>query len=140
METMKKIAVILVLTLLCFAGCDSDLSGVSGSDNDKLLSGGNGNFTFIQEYGYCDTSCIAENVILGDYILPYITECYVRNFNTGDTVYNGLYQSNFLLLYNTSMSVSINLGNGETRTYRGQGVDTLKYFCNKNYEVIICYD
>lgn len=29
---MKKIAVILVLTLLCFAGCDSDLSGVSGVD------------------------------------------------------------------------------------------------------------
>jgi hypothetical protein len=134
------IITILIGIALVFlsAGCESDLTGVN-SEFDGITSAKN-SFTVVQEYGFCDTACIAENVIIGDYILPYVQESYVEQVYTGDTTYNNLFKTNFIFFYNTQNSAIVDFGNGVTKTYNGQGIDSIKYFCNQNYEVIITYE
>lgn len=79
METMKKIAVILVLTLLCFAGCDSDLSGVSGSNKDNLT-----NMSIDINYRNLgrvyNLNCEVDSLVYeNDYLLIYTTRIYEIN-------------------------------------------------------------
>ncbi len=138
METIKKILVTLGLVLLCFAGCESDIIGTNDLQTDGIGLVSN-EFLFTQEYGYCDTVCQAESVIIGDYVLPYALKSYVRYINTGDTINNGLPKTGFRFIYNTQNAVEVNFGNGVIKDYNGSGVDSMKYFCNTNYEMIITY-
>jgi len=138
---MKTIIItILIGIALVFlsVGCESDLTGVNEFSKDKEII--TNSFLITQEYGFCDTICQAENVIIGDYILPYIQESYVRYVNTGDTTYNNLFKTGFVLFYDTKNAVTIDFGNGVTKSYNGIGLDSIKYFCNTNYEVIITYE
>lgn len=138
MKTIIITVLIGIALVFLASGCDSDLTGVI-YETDGIGSVSN-SFLIMQEYGFCDTICQAENVILGDYILPYIQESYIREVSTGDTVYNNLFKTGFIFTYNTQNSVSVDFGNGVTKSYNGTGIDTIKYFCNENYEVIITYE
>lgn len=124
----------LILILLFFAGCN-EIPNVS-HQADKLEN----TFMFIQNYGYCDTMCVGESVVLTAQSLPYSLVCYPFTVTTEDTLYKGLYSYSFQFHYNTQNEVSVNFGNGITRYYYGNGMDEVKYFCNQNYGVIICYE
>jgi len=127
-----KYKLITLLALLSIAGCDL----IQLPD----LSRAGDNFTFIQNYGYCDTVCIGESVILKDFSCDNSKKCYAFTITTGDTLYNGLYLDKFILGYNTSHLFSVNYGNGLSDLVNGAGSIEIKYFCNQNYEVIICYE
>lgn len=129
---------ITLIALLFIAGCGSDYNAVSPQKDDLGLV--QNSFTITQEYGHCDTVCIGESLIIGDYVIPYALESYVTGVTTCDTVRNELYKTGFLFYYNTQNSVNIDFGNGIAKSYNGVGIDTIKYFCNQNYEVIITYE
>jgi len=138
MKTTVITILIGIALIFLSAGCDN-ITGISETQTDGIGLVSN-SFLITQEYGYCDTICQAENVVLGDYILPYVQESYVRQVNTGDTVFNNLFKTGFVFMYNTQNPVSIDFGNGVTKSYNGYGIDSIKYFCNENYEVIITYE
>lgn len=127
---------ITLIALLSIAGCGDLVQ----TDKPQTDGRGGNQFTFTQEFGYCDTVCIGESIVLGDFTLPYSEECFVESIATIDTVHNGLYQYAFMFQYNTSNAVSVNFGNGTTKSFNGSGIEVIKYFCNQNYEVIICYE
>ena len=132
-----KYKLLTLLALLSIAGC-SDLV----QTEKQLTDSRNINqFLFTQDYGFCnDTICIGESVILKDFSCDNSKKCYAFTITTGDTLYNGLYLDKFILGYNTSHLFSVNYGNGLSDLVNGAGSIEIKYFCNQNYEVIICYE
>lgn len=139
MEIIKKILVTLALVLLCFAGCESDLTGVSGSQDIKGLAPVD-NFLVTQSYGYCnDTMCVGTSIIL-DIIEGQNEQCIFLYINTGDTVYNGLSFDKFSIDYNLSHSYTVDFGNGNKQIFNNEGTYIIDWKCNKTYEVIICYE
>ena len=126
-----KYKLITLLALLSIAGCDL----IQLPD----LSRAGDNFTFIQNYGYCDTVCIGESVILAE-TNGEVDKCVIVYVTTGLDTLHGLNHYNIVLNYNLQNTYSVDFGNGQSQIFNNNGTFEINWKCNRTYEVIICYE
>jgi hypothetical protein len=142
---MKNLILLAILGTFLICGCDNPTSvNEKSSDNVNRNCINEPDTVYIgmfQNYGYCDTVCVGQSVILvTDKALSGV--CTIYNYTTGgDSLWNGnlwLQNSGIFLTYHTTGKTPFG---AETGLYnlilQGEGIIQLNLNNNTNYNLII---